>query len=77
MAQIGEALRARRSELKLTQEAIDRKPLAIDTRKYRRIEYGEENFTMQTLFALCKNLNIEPKDLFQDIDLLRNNKTGP
>lgn len=39
----------------------------MDIRKYQRIEYGQMNFTMQSLFVVCKNLKIAPDKLLADL----------
>ena len=63
LTQIGERLKARRAELGLRQEDLDLAPCPMDVRKYQRIEYGQMNFTMQSLYVLSKNLKLAPEKL--------------
>lgn len=68
LKQIGDNIRARRTELKLTQDDFDTAPLPVDERNFRRIEAGKSNVTMKTLFAICKKLEIQPRVLL-DFDI--------
>ena len=68
LKQLGAIIKARRIELKITQEDLDSHPLPIDERNFRRIEAGTRNVTVKTLFAVCKKLKIQPKQLF-DFDI--------
>lgn len=61
---ISAKLKERRESLDLNQTDVDLAPLPLDVRKYQRMEYGSENFTMQSLYVVCQNLEIHPKDLF-------------
>jgi len=68
LKKLGEKIRARRLELDLTQDDLDSQPFPIDERNFRRIEAGTRNVTAKTLFAICKKLEIQPKELF-DFDI--------
>ncbi len=37
---------------------------AIEYKYLQRIEYGQKNITLKTIFKICKKLNIHPKELF-------------
>lgn len=70
LIQIGNRIRLRRNELRLIQDDLDTAPLPIDERNFRRIEAGKSNVTAKTLFAICRKLKIQPRDLFDfDIDI--------
>lgn len=47
----------------LSQEDMDSGDFAIPVTTYQEIEYGNRNFTMQTLFKISKRLGVEPRDL--------------
>jgi len=68
LQRLGAIIKARRIELMITQEELDSHPLPIDERNFRRIEAGTRNVTVKTLFAICKKLQIQPRQLF-DFDI--------
>jgi len=67
LIEIGKNIKSHRKKLNLKQKDFDYEPNPIENRNWRRIELGNRNFTMKTLFNICKKLNCQPKDLF-DID---------
>jgi transcriptional regulator with XRE-family HTH domain len=60
---IGEKLRQKRIELKLSQEILSY-DANIPRNQIGRIERGEISTTITTLQKICKALKIEIKDLF-------------
>ena len=53
-----------RLEKGYTQENMDSGEFPIDVKYFQRIEYGQRNITLRTLFKICKKLDISPKELF-------------
>ncbi len=62
--QLGKRITKLREKANLTQEEMAGGKHAIEYKYYQKIEYGQKNITMKTLFKICKKLNIQPKDLF-------------
>lgn len=60
---VGERIRQRRNELKLSQEILSY-DANIPRNQVGRIERGEINTSILTLQKICKVLGIEIKDLF-------------
>jgi transcriptional regulator with XRE-family HTH domain len=60
---LSKALRARRRQLRLTQEDVAER-LGMITRQYQKIESGEVNVTLRTLVRLCDALSVELRELF-------------
>lgn len=56
-------LRRRREQLGLTQEDVAAES-GMATRRYQRIEAGEQNVTLETVARLLRVLRIPPKGLF-------------
>ena len=63
MTAFGKNLKMLRNEAKLSQEDLAN-DCDISISQIGRIERGEINTTISTLFVLAKALNIEVKDLF-------------
>jgi transcriptional regulator with XRE-family HTH domain len=63
LARLRKSLRARRTELGLTQEAVA-ELLGMVTRHYQKIESGQFNVTLETLVRVAKALDMKVKDLF-------------
>lgn len=61
MKMAGQSIKKHRELANLTQE--DMSDIA-DYKYYQKIEYGQKNITLKTIFKICKKLNIQPKDLF-------------
>lgn len=61
LSRFGEQIRHLREEAKLTQEEMSE---LIDYKYFQKIEYGQKNITLKTIYKICKKLNISPKDLF-------------
>lgn len=68
LKQIGINIKKYRISSGLTQENMDGGQYPIDYKFFQRIEYGEKNITLKTLFKICKKLNIDPVKLFEGID---------
>ena len=60
---VGEKLRLRRLELKLSQEILSY-DANIPRNQIGRIERGEISTSISTLYKICKALKIEIRDLF-------------
>lgn len=60
---IGEKIKQRRNELNLSQEILSY-DANIPRNQIGRIERGEINTTISTLYKICKALKIHIKDLF-------------
>lgn len=58
---VGQSIKMHRESANLTQE--DMSDIA-DYKYYQKIEYGQKNITLKTIYKICKKLNIQPKDLF-------------
>jgi transcriptional regulator with XRE-family HTH domain len=63
---IGLAIRTERLRLGYSQEMFA-EAAGIDRARYGRIERGELNFTLKTLFAVASHLKIPPAELLKDI----------
>jgi len=61
MEMVGRSIKAHREAASLTQEDMSE---IADYKYFQRIEYGQKNITLKTVFKICKKLNIQPKDLF-------------
>ncbi len=64
---LGQKVKEKRDFAGFTQEDMDNEPYAIYYTYIQKIEYGEKNITLSTIYKICKKLKIHPKDLF-DID---------
>ena len=63
---VGEKIKSMREKKGITQENMENSQFgSIEYKFYQRIEYGEKNITLKTLFKICKKLGISPKDLFK------------
>jgi len=60
---IGANLSKTRKSLGFTQEKFA-EMINIDYKYYQRIELGDVNITMKTLYKLCESLKIDPISLF-------------
>ncbi len=58
---LGKKIKEQRENANLTQENLADQ---IEYKYFQKIEYGQVNITIKTLFKICKKLNIQPKDLF-------------
>jgi transcriptional regulator with XRE-family HTH domain len=68
LARLGSAIRARRSDLKLSQEALA--DLAeIDRSHMGKIERGERNVTFLNVVRIAKAIGCKPSSLLADADL--------
>lgn len=63
LRRVGNRIRDLRMAKKLSQEDMDSGDFAIPVTTFQEIEYGNRNFTMQTLFKISKRLGVEPRDL--------------
>ena len=62
--ELGKKVKQIRGKQKLTQEDLDDETeWGIDTRTLQRIESGESNIRLETLFKLAMRLNVPPKKL--------------
>ena len=61
-------VRMRRLELGYSQEDFAQ-TAGIERSRYGRIERGEMNLTLQSLFALAEHLDIDPARLFDDVTI--------
>ena len=57
--QIGRNIKRIRESQNKTQADFDCEPYPIDLKNWQRLEYGKANFTLQTLFIVCKKLGVE------------------
>jgi transcriptional regulator with XRE-family HTH domain len=65
---VGFNVRMRRLELGYSQEDFAQ-TAGIERSRYGRIERGEVNLTIQSLFALAEHLEVDPAKLLDDITL--------
>lgn len=65
---VGAAIAGRRKELGYSQERFAQFA-RIDRGRYGRIERGEVNLTLESLFILAANLDIKPSLLLKDISV--------
>ncbi|MBS0619132.1 MAG: helix-turn-helix transcriptional regulator [Spirochaetes bacterium] len=50
-----------------TQEWMDDKQeFGIDIKHYQNIEQGRANITLKTIYKICKKLEIEPAEIFEN-----------
>lgn len=59
---IGKNIRMEREKAMLTQEQMAELN-GIDYKYYQKIEYGEVNITIRTLYKICEKLKINPKQI--------------
>jgi transcriptional regulator with XRE-family HTH domain len=59
---IGKSIKAEREKALLTQEQMAELN-GIDYKYYQKIEYGEVNVTIKTLYSICEKLKIHPKQI--------------
>ncbi|MGV7928478.1 MAG: helix-turn-helix domain-containing protein [Spirochaetota bacterium] len=59
---IGKNIRMEREKAMLTQEQMAELN-GIDYKYYQKIEYGEVNITIRTLYKICEKLKIHPKQI--------------
>jgi len=57
-------IKVKREEAKLTQEQMSEGNDGIEYKYYQKIEAGKVNITMETVFKICRRLNISPSLLF-------------
>lgn len=50
----------------LTQEELAEQA-RMNIKFYQRVEQQQQNFTVRTLWKICKALNLHPHDIFQPI----------
>ena len=62
---VGDRLKQLRLKKKKSQE--DTAGLQIALKTYCRIEKGNVGANLQSLFFICKNLNIHPKEIFTNL----------
>ncbi|MFZ5631199.1 MAG: helix-turn-helix domain-containing protein [Spirochaetota bacterium] len=63
LIQIGNRIKEIRQKAGKTQEDMAEAPYPIELRNYQRIEAGEQNITVKTLFKLAKKLNCKMTDI--------------
>lgn len=68
LVQFGRAVRARRLDLKLSQEALA-DAAEIDRSHMGKIERGERNVSFLNIVRIAKAINCNPSDLFRDSGL--------
>lgn len=59
MMALGRRIKEIRLKANLTQEQMDAEPFPIEFRNYQRIEAGEQNITLKTLYKLSKKLRCD------------------
>lgn len=64
--QLGEAIRMRRKEMKLSQESFA-EVLDVHRNYVGLIERGEQNITLETLVKLCRAFGCQPADLLPEV----------
>jgi transcriptional regulator with XRE-family HTH domain len=62
---LGANIRRLRRQQHLTQEAVA-DASSLNSSYFGRLERGEVNATLETLLSVCRDLNIELRDLFQE-----------
>lgn len=65
--QVGHAIRVRRRELDLSQEAFADQ-IGMHRAYYSSIERGEKNVTLETLHRVCAGLGVTMADVLADVD---------
>jgi len=68
LARIGRAIRARRKELGLSQEALA-DASAIERSQMGKIERGERNVTMLNIARICLALSCKPSEVLAEAGL--------
>jgi len=63
LIQIGNRIKEIRQRTGKTQEDMAEAPFPIELRNYQRIEAGEQNITIKTLFKLAKKLDCQIADI--------------
>lgn len=63
LIQIGNRIKEIRQKAGKTQDRMAEGPFPIDIRNYQRIEAGEQNITVETLFKLAKKLDCKMADI--------------
>ncbi len=61
---LGNRIRELRVERKLNQEDVVDVDLEISTRNYVRIENGQVNATLKSIYTIANQLKVHPKELF-------------
>lgn len=64
---IGQLIRSKRLELKITQESLALQ-CGIDRSYVGRIERGEVNLTVEKLYEIAKILQVSPQELLPMLD---------
>lgn len=62
LKKIASSIKKNRAERSLTQEQCAEKS-EIEYKYYQKIEQGQINVTLKTLYRICLELKINPKDL--------------
>lgn len=52
-----------------TLEWMDTDPHRVDVKYYQGLIAGRKNFTMLTLYKICRKLEIQPQELFKQIGI--------
>lgn len=63
---IGQAIRKRRKELKLSQKQLSERIPKLDRSKISDMENGKEDFVFSTLIKICIALETTLEDLLQE-----------
>lgn len=66
--QLGAAIRERRTALEMSQEAFA-DSIQMHRAYYSKIERGERNVTLATLWRVAQGLGIQPSDLLEEAGL--------
>ena len=66
LKKIGERIQYLREKANLTQENMAEGKYSIEYKYLQRIEYGQKNITLKTIYKLCKKLGVDMKDIFDD-----------
>lgn len=67
LVKIGEVLKIRRKELKISQEKLAN-TIGIDRKHLSAIENGRQNMTFSTLYKVCEALDITIIDVFDRME---------
>lgn len=62
---VGSKIKKHREESLYTQEKLA-EAAEIEYKYYQKIENGQKNITLKTLYKICKVLKIKPKDLLDN-----------
>lgn len=79
LRKVGGAIRRRREELGYSQEGFAQYAL-IERARFGRIERGEMNLTLESLFYIAAHLDLAPSELLADItvyDCMGAEKSSP